>query len=122
MLVLKLEGTSAIPAEWPPVDPGQYITEVNFTLAWAKRLREFKSLADLQRAANAKGTISQRSLEGDDPYVSFHWRSQPPDGPEVGYMLATVRPDGKISANIVTTDKHAVVVSNTGSFSVEDAK
>jgi hypothetical protein len=122
MFVLNFESTFAGSADWPPSDPKEYTTEVNFTLAWAKRLREFKSLADLQRAAKAKGTISQRSLEGDDPYVSFHWRSKPLDGPEVGYMLATVRPDGKISANILTTDKHAVVVSNTGVFSVEDAK
>jgi hypothetical protein len=122
VFVLNHEATSAIPADWPPSDPKEYTTEVNFTLAWAKRLREFKSLADLQRAAKAKGTISQRSLEGDDPYVSFHWRSQPFDGPDVGYMLATVRPDGKISASILTTDKHQVVVSNTGIFSVEDAK
>lgn len=120
--VLNFEGTSATPADWPPADPKEYRTEINFTLAWAKRLREFKSLVDLQRAAKAKGTIRQRSLEGDDPFVSFHWRSEPLDGPGVGYMLATVRPDGRITANILTTDKHSVVISNRGIFSVEDAR
>jgi hypothetical protein len=79
-------------------------------------------LADLQRAAKAKGRIDQSLLQGDDPYVSFHWRSEPPKIADVGYMLATVRPDGRINVDILTTDKHEVIVSSTGIFSVEQAK
>jgi len=122
-VVLFLAALTARPADqWTPDDPREYSTEVDFSLTWAKRLEGFKTLVDLQRAAKAKGTIKQRSLEGDDPYVSFHWRSEPPKIADVGYMLATVRPDGKITANILTTDKHAVIVNNTGLFSVEQAK
>lgn len=114
---------SAISAEqWPPDDPQAYSTEVNFTLRWAKRLKGFKTLADLQRAAKANGKISERSLEGDDPHVTFHWRSEPPNVPEVGYMLATVRSNGKINVSVLTTDKHEVLADNLGAFSVGDAK
>jgi hypothetical protein len=121
--MLMVAALSAILAEqWPPTDPQAYSTEVNFTLPWAKRLEGFKTLADLQRAAKTKGKISESSLQGDDPYVAFHWRSEPPDVPEVGYMLATVRPNGKINVSVLTTDKHEVIADNSGRFSVGPAK
>jgi hypothetical protein len=120
-LLAVLVSGRALAADWPPADANEYSTEVDFSLAFAKRLRGFKSLADLQRAAKAKGRVEERTLEGDEPRVVFHWRSEPPNSPGVGYLLAIVRPDGKITANILTTDKHMVVVSNTGVFSVERA-
>jgi hypothetical protein len=121
--MLMVAALGAIFAEqWPPTDPQAYSTEVNFTLRWAKRLKGFKTLADLQRAAKANGKISERSLEGDDPHVAFHWRSEPPNVPEVGYMLATVRPNGKINVSVLTTDKHEVLADNLGAFSVAEAK
>lgn len=122
-ILLFLAALTAIRAEqWPPDDPQEYSTEVNFSLAWAKQLRGFKTLAELQKAAKAKGHISDRSLAGDDPNVSFDWRSEPPNVAGVGYMLAILRPDGRITANVLTTDKHVVIVSNTGVFSVEKEK
>jgi hypothetical protein len=84
-------GTVAIANDRPPADPGQYVTKVEFTVAWARRLVGFHTLADLQRLAGSKGTISDRHLEGSDPNVSFQWRSQPSNG-RVGYMKAIVRP------------------------------
>ena len=122
-MVLFVAALTARPADqWPPDDPHEYSTEVNFSLSWAKRLQGFKTLVDLQRAAKAKGTISHRSLEGDDPCVSFHWRSEPPKVPDVGYMLATVRPNGKINVSVLTTDKHEVIADNSGRFSVGPVK
>lgn len=120
LLVAVVSATSA--EQWPPNDPHAYTTEVNFNLAWAKRLKGFKTLADLQQAAKAKGRISERSLAGDDPHVAFHWRSEPSNVPGVGYMLATIRPNGKINVSVLTTDKHEIIADNSGAFLVAPAK
>ena len=96
-----LAETSSV-TPWPPVDPNQYVTSVPFTVKWAKRLRGFRTLADLQRAAGSRGTISDQSLEGKHPNVLFHWRSEPQKG--IGYMLATVYRDGGIGVSVLTID------------------
>ena len=114
--------TNAVAAEWPPSDPGEYVTKTNFSLAWAKHLRGFHTLADLQKAAGSKGTISSRSLEGDDPYVAYHWRSEPPRVDDVGYMLATVRPNGQIGVSIMTTSDQNVTMNTKGAFMCDECK
>jgi hypothetical protein len=106
-------------ADWPPPDPKEYTTETDFTLAWAKKLNGFHTLGELQRAAKAKGTISDQSLDGENPSVSFHWRSEPPTKDNVGYMLAKVSRDGSIAVSIVTTDNHEVILNTEGFFTVE---
>lgn len=106
------------PSNWPPQDPGQYVTKVDFTLAWAKKLKGLKTLADLQRVAGSKGTISERKLDGDHPSVSFHWRSEP-SGSRVGYMLATVYEDGGIGVSVLTDENASVIVNNFGAFICE---
>jgi hypothetical protein len=103
-------------ADWPPTDPKEYTTEVDFTLAWAKRLKGFRTLEQLQRAAKAKGTISDQHLDGDNPQVTFHWRSEPPRRDNVGYMLANVSRDGSIGVDILTTDNHEVIINTEGFF------
>jgi|SRR6266403_1682783 len=108
----------AVAAEWPPADPAEYITRTDFTITWAKKLRGFKTLADLQRAAGSKGTISERKLEGDHPSVSFHWRSQPKNG-RIGYMLMTVYSDGGIGGGILTDENIDLIVNNFGAFICE---
>jgi hypothetical protein len=105
----------AVAADWPPADPADYTTKIDFTLAWAKKLQGFKTLADLQRAAGSKGTISERKLSGEHPSVSFHWRSQPKNG-RIGYMLARVYSDGGIGVGILTDETFDVVVNNFGAF------
>jgi hypothetical protein len=104
-------------ADWPPADPDDHVTRTEFTVAWAKQLRGFKTLADLQRAAGSRGRISARNL-GDPrhPSVSFHWKSEPFEGARVGWMLATVNADGGIGAEIITSDKLDITVNNFGAF------
>jgi hypothetical protein len=103
--------------EWPPADPADYTTQTDFTIAWAKKLQGFKTLADLQRAAGSKGVISDRKYERDanHPKVSFHWRSQP-KGHRLGYMLAEVYQDGGIGVGILTDENVSIVVNNFGWF------
>ncbi|MBX6316164.1 MAG: hypothetical protein IRY99_25125 [Isosphaeraceae bacterium] len=114
LLVLALSPSMA--DEWPPVDPGEYTTKTDFSMAWAKRLRGFQSLADLQRAAGSKGAISERSLDGPEPHVTYHWRSEPTRKGGVGYMIATVRPDGRANVDVITTDSEEVILDNRGTF------
>jgi hypothetical protein len=72
-------------------------------------------LADLQRVADSKGTISERKLDGEHPSVSFHWRSQPKNG-RTGYMLARVYSDGGIGVGILTDGNIDLVINNFGAF------
>jgi hypothetical protein len=78
----------------------------------------FHTLADLQRAAGTKGTISERNLEGEHPSVSYHWRGQPRNG-RIGYLLATVYRDGGIGASILTDEDIDIVANNFGAFICE---
>lgn len=120
--LLTLAAFPCLSADWPPTDPREYTTKTDFTLAWAKRLRGFHSLAELQRAAGSKGTISSRALEGNDPYVAYHWRSEPPNKDNVGYMLATVRPNGQIGVSIMTTNNEDVTLNSQGAFVCDKCK
>jgi len=99
----------------------EYTTKTDFTLDWARRLRGFRSIAELQEAAGAKGVVSDRHMEGPDPYITYHWRSEPPETGAIGYMLATFRPDGRINVSIMTTQNEEVVLDNRGGFAVEPA-
>lgn len=101
--------------DWPPIDPKQYVTKVDFTESWAKRLDGFQTLQDLQRSAGTKGTISAWALDNPKPHVSYHWRSQPKNG-RIGYMLATVYKDGGIGVGIMTDEHIEVVANNFGAF------
>jgi len=104
--------------KWPPDDPGKYVTKVDFTVAWAKKLKGFHTLDELQRAAGTKGTISERSLEGEHPSVRYHWRSEPKNG-RVGYMVATVYRDGGIGVGIMTDENIEIIVNNFEAFICE---
>lgn len=120
-LVLRLPSTMMDHARagdainWPPVDPKQYVTKVDFTEGWAKRLDGFQTLQDLQHAAGTNGTISEWALDDPKPHVSYHWRSQPKNG-RVGYMLASVYKDGGIGVGIVTDERIEIIVNNFGAF------
>ena len=106
----------AVAGEWPPSDPKEYVTKTDFTIAWAKKLAGFRTLSQLQRAAGSRGTISERKLAGDDPYVSFHWRSEPPNNDRIGYMVAIVRPDGSVGAEVVTDEVVSITVNTLGAL------
>ena len=118
MLMLAFSMAQAQAVDRPPADPKDYTTRTDFTLSWAKQLRGFQGVEDLQHAAGSKETIRERSLEGPDPYVSYHWRSKPPRKDNVGYMLATVRPNGNINVSVMTTGNQEVIFDNKGSFVV----
>jgi hypothetical protein len=100
---------------WPPIDPKQYVTKVDFTENWAKRLDGFQTLQDLQRAAGTRGTISDWALDDPKPHVAYHWRSEPKNG-RIGYMLATVYKDGGIGVGVMTDEHIEIVLNNFGSF------
>ncbi len=104
--------------EWPPNDPAEYVTKTDFTVAWARRLYGFKSLAQLQKAAGSKGTISDRELIGDDPNVTFHWRSEPTNN-RIGYMVAIVRPDGSVGVQVLTDENVTIIVNTYGALICE---
>jgi hypothetical protein len=106
---------------WPPPDPGKLVTTVAFTVKWAKHLRGFHTLADVQREAGSMGTITERDLNGPDPTVAYHWRSEPQSG-DLGYMVATVRPDGRIGVSILTGDNIEIVLNNEGGFICDKCK
>jgi hypothetical protein len=115
LVALAVAAGISVAAEWPPQDPGEYVTRTDFTVAWAKKLLGFGSLTDLQLAAGSKGTISERKLTGDHPHVSFHWRSEPKNH-RIGYMLAVVYPDGNIGVSILTGENIDIVLNTFGAF------
>jgi len=116
LLAVAVTDHTANAGRWPPSDPNKYETAVPFTVKWAKSLRGFHTLADLQRAAGSGGIISDRNLRGPDPTVDFHWRSEPPNLEGVGYMLETVRPNGRIAVSISTLDDIEIIMNNEGAF------
>jgi len=122
LLALAATALAALAGPWPPPDPNKYVTTIPFTIKWAKSLRGFHTLTDLQRAAGSGGAISERSLRGPDPTVSYHWRSEPPNNGDVGYMLATVRPDGRIAVSVSTLDDVEIVLNNEGAFVCDKCK
>jgi hypothetical protein len=109
-------GPLSAAVEWPPNDPAEYVTKTDFTVAWARRLCGLKSLAQLQKTAGSKGTISDRELTGDDPNVTFHWRSEPKNSDRVGYMVAIVRPDGSVGVQVLTDENVTVIVNTYGAL------
>jgi hypothetical protein len=54
----------------PPDDPGEYVTKVDFTVAWAKKLKGFHTLDELQRAAGQEGLF--RSATSRSNIRPFH--------------------------------------------------
>lgn len=114
LLVLTVGG--ALAQEWNPVDPNQYDTNVKFSVAWARRLRGFSTLEDVQRAAKIKGRITERNANDDDPSVSYHFRGE--DG---SYMLVTVKKSGFVGISILTGDDIDIVLNNRGEFDCEPA-
>src|ERR1700728_2987530 len=72
---------------WPPVDPDQEMTKIEFTAAWAQKLRALQSLAELQKAAGAKGKITARDKGQGNQFAAYQWISKPPNG-RGGYMIA----------------------------------
>lgn len=110
---------SAMAQDWNPADPNQYETNVDFSVAWARRLRGFHGFEDVQRAAKAKGKITERNLDDDDPSVSYHFRGN--NGHRVSYMLVTVRRSGFVGISILTDDNTDIVMNNNGVFSCDPA-
>jgi hypothetical protein len=102
---------------WDPVDPNQYDTKVNFSVAWARRLHSFGRLEDVQRAAKAQGKITDRQLSDADPSVSYHFRGN--DGTHLAYMLVTVGKSGFVGVSIFTDDNMDIVLNNRGVFNCE---
>lgn len=111
-------GAAAQATPWPPRDPNEHDTTVDFSEAWALRLQQsFRTLGDIQRAAGAKGKIMERSLSGRDPSVSFHWRSVTPDGMRGSFMLVQVYRSGKLEVSISTEERALIDFDSNGNVS-----
>lgn len=91
-------------------------TTVAFTLAWAKRLRGFHTLADLQRAAGCKGACAPYPDDNEETWEQCRWRSVPPRVDGVGYILATIRTDGAIGVSVSTVEDLTIVLNTNGAF------
>jgi hypothetical protein len=59
--------------DWPPQDPADAAAKVEFTPAFAEKLRGIRNFRQLQDAAGAKGHITDVVLEGDSPHVVYSW-------------------------------------------------
>ena len=103
---------------WPPDDPDEHVTSTPFSVAWAKKLRGFRSLSELQDAAGSKGRISskRRLTDAEHPSVTFHWRSQPTPNGRPGWMIAEVYADGAVGADIITNDDIDITINTFGAL------
>jgi hypothetical protein len=101
---------------WPPIDPDEEITKVEFTSALAKRLAGFHTIEDLQKALGSKGKITERGKDPGRPAASYHWMSQPRGGRLGGFVMATESADGSIGVGFLSNDVGQIVINNNGSF------
>ena len=106
---------------WPPTNPDEQVTKTPFTVAWAKKVRGFQNLAELQEAAGSKGRVSStRGMANTKhPSVTFHWRSQPTPNARPGWMIAEVYADDAVGADIITNDDLNIIINTFGAFICE---
>src|SRR5262249_18307730 len=57
----------------PPSDPNEGNAAIEITGAWAKALREARTLEDVQRAAGAGGKIEALETKGDMSRAAYSW-------------------------------------------------
>lgn len=112
--VTVLLAVGAANADWPPDDPQEGVTSVDFTIEWAISLSGFMTLEDIQRAAGSRGRISERPRTPDGSYT-FHWRSQPENG-RVGYAVFRLYEDGGIGGSVLTDEGAQIIVNNFGAL------
>jgi hypothetical protein len=93
-------------------------TKVPFGVAWAQRLRGFKTIAQLRRAAGSPG-YSVREADGRE---LISWSSEPPSHTGGGWMLATILPGGYIGVAITLIDGPSIVLNNCGGFICDDCR
>ncbi|HEV8030799.1 MAG TPA: hypothetical protein VGP42_07255, partial [Stellaceae bacterium] len=86
-LLIVLVAIFLLAADKSRPESSEHDTTVPFTITWAKRLRGFHSLADLQRAAGVKGKASDEPGDNGEIWTQYHWRSLPLRVPGAGYML-----------------------------------
>ena len=86
---------------------------VNFSVQFAKHVRKFQSLADLQRAAKSKGDV--RGSGG--PGTTIHWRYV--DDTKSSYMTAEVSDKGFIGVSILTDKNVEIVFNSRGEWDCE---
>jgi hypothetical protein len=105
---------AASPADvWPPSDPDDGIAAVEITTAWTKELREARALADVQRAAGARGKIESFETKGDTARAVFTWVGR--DGK--GRLRVLLYRSGGFAAIVDPTDtKGNVVMNSFGAF------
>jgi hypothetical protein len=103
----------AMAQEWNPHDPQDADTKTYLSVAWARRLKGFRTFEEVQFAAGARGAILDRSLSGPEPKVSYRFRSD--DGKHVSLMVVVVRKSGLVGISLATDDA-TVVMNNQGAF------
>jgi hypothetical protein len=97
-------------------------TGVAFTIAWAKHLADFRTLTDLQRAAGGNGSCVDFPGDDGETWKECRWRSIPMQVQGVGYMVATIRPNGRIGVSVSTVENALIVINNKGAFVCDDCK
>ena len=86
---------------------------VYFSVQFAKRVRSFRTIADLQAAAKSKGAY--RGNGG--PGTTVHWRGF--DGNKLGYMTAEISEEGFIGVSILTDDNVSITFNSRGAWNCE---
>jgi hypothetical protein len=124
MVLAASAAAAALPilvSPWPPVDPDQETTTVEFSAAWAQKLRGFQSLSELQRAAGSQGKITERDKGQGNQFAVFQWISKPPNG-RGGYMIAHEYSDGSIGLGVMTSDVGEIIINTFGAFMCDKCK
>lgn len=118
-LFLALLAGSVIPAiageaaPWPPGDPGQDAAKTQITTAWAGRLRDVHSFADLQKAAGAGGRLEAVEDTGDAPRAVYRWTGAGGKGAMRAYLYRS----GDFGFAVTPADgKGEIIVNNFGAF------
>ncbi len=86
---------------------------VYFGVKFAKHVRNFHTIADLQAAAKSKGDYQGNG----GPGTTVHWRGF--DGNKLGYMVAEISEEGFIGVNILTDDNIQITFNNRGAWDCE---
>lgn len=87
-----------------------------FTAAWAAKLRDVRTFAQLQDAAGAKGKLIEMFVGAETPSVVFHWNSVAPGGRRA-QMRARLFSTGDFSATISPGEGgEATILNNFGAF------
>lgn len=106
----------AAAGDWPPSDPDQPTSPIDFTKDWAKTIQDIRTFSDLQSAAGAKGKFVQSQLDAEPPYVVFEWIGSATQG-RAGRVRVNLFANDDFGVTILPSDgDEAIVLNNSGAF------